>query len=268
MAYFWANRSVDFLNTIYSTVVDTSYFDYDGHGNPQGVLWTYANDMVAGLDGHGIDASGTTGTIDIYVAWDSSYDTVEAYGVNGMNLPVSTAIHAASSGNLWPTVFAGNDTFSGSNAADRLLGYGGNDTLSGNAGNDYLYGNNGNDVVNGGIGSDGLYGDAGNDRVYGTGGNDSLYGGDGADGLNGGPATTASSVARGSTSLPAVQVTTPSSSTPRAHPPTGMSSLTSTMRPTRFRSRTPCSRASAQASMRCPAACSGWVPRRSMGTTS
>ena len=71
MAYFWANRSVDFLNTIYSEVVDTTYFDYDGYGNPQGVLWTYANGMVAGLDGHGIDANGTTGTIDIYMAWDS-----------------------------------------------------------------------------------------------------------------------------------------------------------------------------------------------------
>src|SRR6187549_4263479 len=100
MAYFWANRSVDFLNTIYSDVVDTTYFDYDGYGNPQGVLWTYANGMVAGLDGHGIDANGITGTVDVYMAWDSMYDAVEAYRVEAINLPVSTAIAAASSGNL------------------------------------------------------------------------------------------------------------------------------------------------------------------------
>ena len=112
MAYFWANRSVDFMNVIYSTAVDTSYFDYDGYGNAQGVLWTYANGMQMAVDGHGIDAYGITGTIDYCWVWDSVYDSVEAYGISGGNLPVSTAINAVLAGNLWPTVFAGSDTFS------------------------------------------------------------------------------------------------------------------------------------------------------------
>jgi Ca2+-binding RTX toxin-like protein len=186
MAYFWANRSVDFMNVIYSTAVDTSYFDYDGYGNAQGVLWTYANGMQMAVDGHGIDAYGITGTIDYCWVWDSVYDSVEAYGISGGNLPVSTAINAVLAGNLWPTVFAGGDTFSGSYQADRLLGYGGDDTLAGNGGNDQLYGGYGSDMVRGGYDNDAVYGDAGNDRVYGDAGNDAVSGGSGNDFLNGG----------------------------------------------------------------------------------
>src|SRR5262245_29189966 len=184
MAYFWANRSVDFQNTTSSSAVDTTYFDYDGYGNAQGVLWTYANGMQMAIDGHGIDAYGITGTIDYCWVWDSVYDSVEAYGISGINLPVSTAVDAMLSDNLWPTVFAGDDSFSGSYSADRMLGYGGNDTLAGNGGTDYLYGGYGNDLVRGGNDNDAVYGEVGNDRVYGDAGNDTAIGGAGNDTVN------------------------------------------------------------------------------------
>lgn len=48
----------------------------------------------------------------------------------------------------------GDDSLTGSTAADMLLGGDGNDTLTGNPGNDLLVGGPGNDTMSGGLGSD------------------------------------------------------------------------------------------------------------------
>ncbi|TXG82321.1 MAG: calcium-binding protein, partial [Sphingomonadales bacterium] len=71
----------------------------------------------------------------------------------------------------------GNDTLTGGDGDDRLVGLGGNDTLIGGAGVDFLLGGNNNDTLFGGVGNDTLNGDASNDT---------LAGGLGADALNGG----------------------------------------------------------------------------------
>ncbi|QWT14255.1 tandem-95 repeat protein [Sphingobium xenophagum] len=90
---------------------------------------------------------------------------------------------------------AGNDTLTGSSAANILEGGAGTDTLNGGGGNDTLLGGSGNDGLNGGDGTDMLdgadgddilNGDAGNDTILGGAGNDQLNGGTGADNLNGG----------------------------------------------------------------------------------
>jgi Ca2+-binding RTX toxin-like protein len=114
---------------------------------------------------------------------------------------------------LWAQAFAGNDAFTGSNAADRLEGFAGNDTMSGGVGYDFLEGGLGLDHLNGGAGDDSLYGgddddvltgelgadrlygelgldymngDVGNDVLYGGGDSDTLFGHRGADKLYGG----------------------------------------------------------------------------------
>ena len=109
-------------------------------------------------------------------------------------------------------LLGGDDSVTGSTAADQITGNQGNDTidggsggsddddlirggqgddvLSGNDGDDILHGNKGNDIVRGGAGSDflrggqdddALSGDAGDDFLLGDFGLDSLTGGAGAD---------------------------------------------------------------------------------------
>jgi hypothetical protein len=89
---------------------------------------------------------------------------------------------------------AGNDTLSGGNAGDtlvgdlgddRLSGQEGNDTLWGGAGLDRLYAGNGNDVGTGGDANDSLFGEGGNDTLVGDGGQDSINGASGTDTLSG-----------------------------------------------------------------------------------
>ncbi|HEX2196328.1 MAG TPA: calcium-binding protein, partial [Actinomycetota bacterium] len=99
----------------------------------------------------------------------------------------------------------GPDVLEGSDASEKICGFGGNDTIRGGGGNDVigggagrdeLRGNAGNDRVNGGAGRDRAFGGQGSDRVSGGGGpdvvnghrsNDRLRGNRGNDRLNGGP---------------------------------------------------------------------------------
>ena len=75
----------------------------------------------------------------------------------------------------------GRDIFDGSNAAERVFGYGGNDDLFGYGGDDLLYGGAGNDLLVGDDGDDKLYGQAGSDLLAGERGDDLLNGGAGYD---------------------------------------------------------------------------------------
>jgi Ca2+-binding RTX toxin-like protein len=67
---------------------------------------------------------------------------------------------------------AGNNSFTGNDAANELYGLGGDDRFFARGGNDYLSGGDGNDD---------LYGQTGNDRLFGGDGIDLLNGGSGAD---------------------------------------------------------------------------------------
>jgi Ca2+-binding RTX toxin-like protein len=63
------------------------------------------------------------------------------------------------------TPTAGDDTLTGSDAANSINGLGGNDTIYGLAGNDTLDGGAGNDSLDGGAGNDTLRGGSGNDTM-------------------------------------------------------------------------------------------------------
>jgi Ca2+-binding RTX toxin-like protein len=82
---------------------------------------------------------------------------------------------------------AGDDTISGSGAANVLTGSSGADTLAGAGGDDTVDGGQNDDALDGGSGSDTLSGGAGDDVLDGGFGADTLFGNDGSDVLDGGP---------------------------------------------------------------------------------
>ena len=71
---------------------------------------------------------------------------------------------------------SGNDTLTGTIAADLISGLGGDDAISGKEGNDRLFGNPGNDFLLGGSGNDALYGGRNRDILQGGEGDDFLSG--------------------------------------------------------------------------------------------
>ncbi|MFK8033463.1 MAG: calcium-binding protein, partial [Hyphomicrobiales bacterium] len=75
----------------------------------------------------------------------------------------------------------GDDTITGSDAAEDLYGWNGNDTISGGGGNDYIEGESGNDILSGGAGDDTLKGGSGDDILRGGAGDDTLRGNVGDD---------------------------------------------------------------------------------------
>jgi Ca2+-binding RTX toxin-like protein len=79
----------------------------------------------------------------------------------------------------------GNDTLNGGNGNDTLLGESGNDTLSGGNGNDSLNGSTENDLLDGNAGDDTLIGASGDDVLFGNDGFDYILGGDGNDSISG-----------------------------------------------------------------------------------
>lgn len=83
--------------------------------------------------------------------------------------------------NSWIKGTSGNDTVSGNNSDNTLIGYAGNDTMTGGSGDDDIHAGAGNDTLDGDDGTDLLYGGAGDDILYGEGGLDTLHGGVGAD---------------------------------------------------------------------------------------
>jgi Ca2+-binding RTX toxin-like protein len=85
-------------------------------------------------------------------------------------------------GNLTLTGFATDETITGATGDDVLSGGDGNDVLNGLGGTDTLDGGNGDDTLNGGTGADTLIGGAGNDNLNGDAGVDrATYAGNAAD---------------------------------------------------------------------------------------
>ena len=80
---------------------------------------------------------------------------------------------------------SGNDSITGSPAANELDGGTGDDTITGGSGDDLIDGGTGNDSVSGGIGNDAIDGGTGNDSLVGGVGNDVIDGGIGDDTIRG-----------------------------------------------------------------------------------
>ena len=80
-----------------------------------------------------------------------------------------------------------DDTFTGDDQNNHLIGRNGSDTLAGGKGDDTLTGDKGNDTLAGDDGDDILTGGKGDDILTGGDGDDVLTGGEGDDTLTGGP---------------------------------------------------------------------------------
>jgi serralysin len=76
---------------------------------------------------------------------------------------------------------AGDDTITGNQVDNVLIGFGGHDEIAGGEGNDTLYGGTEADTLKGGGGVDGLFGGEQDDTLKGGGGADALDGGNGTD---------------------------------------------------------------------------------------
>jgi Ca2+-binding RTX toxin-like protein len=124
--------------------------------------------------------------------WDN-----ESYGAISFNLSselsnASSFLNIGGGGN--------NDTLTGDDNANVIIGAGGDDTLNGGGGNDTIYGDShlndssgtiygirsygitdGNDTISGGDGDDVIYGDGGDDILDGGAGNDTISSGSGSD---------------------------------------------------------------------------------------
>lgn len=80
---------------------------------------------------------------------------------------------------------SGNDSITGSTAANDLDGGTGNDSIIGGAGDDAIDGGTGNDSISGGSGNDAVDGGVGNDSLVGGVGDDVIDGGTGNDTISG-----------------------------------------------------------------------------------
>ncbi|MDR6288339.1 Ca2+-binding RTX toxin-like protein [Inquilinus ginsengisoli] len=206
---FEALGSLDFGHPHVASITSSqAHIDFDG---------VSATLTGAGL---GIGLFGITGVVTGMVLSQGGSAVVT---LTGFSITAAAAYSAISNGDisgLATTLFAGDDSQTGSQQADTLSGLAGNDVLSGLAGNDTLEGGVGNDTLRGGAGADHLVGGAGIDsaiysesavgvtvdiaagtglggnargdvltgieNLYGSAGNDVLSGGATANGLVGG----------------------------------------------------------------------------------
>jgi Ca2+-binding RTX toxin-like protein len=162
--------------------------DTNGSGTFYSAIWD------AGGDDTIRHAGNTAAVIDLraapltYAPNGGGYVSYVAGVHGGFTIAAGVVIEAASGG-------AGDDTITGNEWANTLLGNRGHDSLSGGDGddtldggwhNDSLSGDGGNDLLSGGAGFDTLDGGDGDDSLSGGFGNDSLSGGTGDDSLDGG----------------------------------------------------------------------------------
>jgi Ca2+-binding RTX toxin-like protein len=105
--------------------------------------------------------------------------STQADGLTALHLPVHLRLKAA------PSPGAPSLAFTGTDAADTVLGGERSDRLDGMGGDDLLEGGGGNDVLTGGDGNDALYGDGGDDQLTDEAGKNTMIGGAGDDTLLG-----------------------------------------------------------------------------------
>jgi Ca2+-binding RTX toxin-like protein len=120
------------------------------------------------------------------------YEIVKFKGTDGNDI---IQVHVDGPSITYIDAGAGNDTVTGTEQADIIVGGAGDDIIDGLGGNDWLYGGDGQDLINGGNGDDLVVGGydndilrGGNDQdsIHGSYGNDILYGDVGLDHIYGG----------------------------------------------------------------------------------
>jgi Ca2+-binding RTX toxin-like protein len=150
--------------------------------------------VVVGTDGPDRVVAGQSGVLlntdgDADLTLTPAAMELEASGLGGNDTLAGRGFLAEFLGPLWLSGGDGNDTVTGSVAADSLSGGPGDDTVDGQAGDDTVDGGDGTDTLKGGSGNDAVTGGAGGDTLNTADGDDTLYVEDGVADLllNGGP---------------------------------------------------------------------------------
>jgi Ca2+-binding RTX toxin-like protein len=183
------------------TIYGLSGADIVNGGNGDDAIYYAFGEGVDAIDGGAgtdtIIAQGNSGAETLEVIWDGSSFTffkggtvtsieqaIVDMGVGGdwlrftgssvgvsIDLTANTASGFISIANVENAAGgSGNDTITGSGAANNLIGNDGTDTIDGAGGNDTINGGNGDDTLTGGSGGDNLVGGAGADTfVFATG---------------------------------------------------------------------------------------------------
>ncbi|MFM7206930.1 MAG: beta-propeller domain-containing protein [Planctomycetaceae bacterium] len=124
-----------------------------------------ARQLRATVNGVVVDVRAAARVKSIRVVGGAGDDTIS------VNVPGATKLATRLDGGF------GNDTISGGDGPDVILGGPGRDTLNGRGGDDDIYGNGGRDALVGSLGDDELFGGAGVDAVRGGAGQNTLDGG-------------------------------------------------------------------------------------------
>lgn len=106
----------------------------------------------------------------------------DARGAAALTLTVSDGTHQAA---LPIGLRVGDDSMTGTDGSDIIIGGNGPNTLRGLSGPDVLCGNGAPDTIDGGDGNDDIYGGPGDDHLIGGNGTDEIYGEDGDDLVDG-----------------------------------------------------------------------------------
>jgi Ca2+-binding RTX toxin-like protein len=182
MATITAFSAANLSNSLLAPV--SAVFAWDGtHAFHSKAHYTYDN----GSGGKQFDFYSAASNFGYSDAFDLTAGTVSkieykvggtvVFNITGLTL-ASDYVRFLTAG--YPSIFEGNDKFTGSAGADFLDGgRGGKDTLLGGGGNDTLHGGvdtglASNDVLSGGAGNDSLTGGSGHDKLTGGAGKDAF----------------------------------------------------------------------------------------------
>lgn len=144
-------------------IATKNHYHAAGYRDPAELdLWGVGFEYKEGLQG---EKKPYEGSIAAYRLIDGS----DSFSIKGMHVDLSQWLEVmdnfskADDIQLFRSIFAGDDTFLGSNTNDVGCGFEGNDRLFGLGGEDFLEGGNGNDVLEGGRRDDHLKGGRGSD---------------------------------------------------------------------------------------------------------
>jgi Ca2+-binding RTX toxin-like protein len=186
----------------HDTLIGGAGYDYLYGGSGNDVFYSQRIDDQTGYGdfidgGDGVDIayidrttsiSSVTFNISVPARQVASGDGMTLINIERLSLAAGSGNDSLTGGELGDTLMggAGRDQISGGRDSDSLDGGAGIDIIDGGAGNDTILGGTEADLIDGGSGNDFVYGDAGADNLDGGDGNDVLNGGSGYDILSGG----------------------------------------------------------------------------------
>ena len=144
----------------------------DGRNGDDVINGGGGNDTLIGGNGNDVLVGGQA---------DQALLDVLANAKTGLREEIGDDIGHSDGSSIDPSSTEEQDTISGDNGDDLLLGMRGNDTISGGKGDDVIYGNSGHDTLFGGDGHDTIYGGKQNDTISDGAGHDTVFGDSGDD---------------------------------------------------------------------------------------